>query len=269
VTAAIAVAGTLLCLESGAGGAAASPAAAAPSDVAAPPPQAIHRPSGVAMMVLARGHGRERPRDNDCVKVHFTAWKRDGALLSDSRRQGQPLTQCLRATCPGVVEALKEMAVGERRRVWVPARLTHVGGDDEHSPLVDATFDLELFDIQRAPATPQRQPPRAARKLASGLAIQVLRRGSNARHPTTSDRVMLHFSGWTSDGRLIESSVMANHPAVFAMNAVIAGWREALATMVVGDKVRLWIPQALAYPRPRRGQPRGDLVYELELVAIL
>jgi peptidylprolyl isomerase len=256
----------LLCLGSGAGGA---PAAAAPPDVAAPPPKAIHKPSGVAMVVLARGHGRDRPRDNDCVKVHFTAWKRDGVLLSDSRRQGEPQTQCLRATFPGVVEALKEMLVGEQRRVWVPARLTYVGDDDDHPPLVDATFDLELIEIQHAPATPPLKPPRAAKKLASGLAIQMLKRGSATQHPTASDQVMLHFSGWTSDGRLIESSVMANHPAAFAVNAVIAGWREALVTMVVGDKVRLWIPRALAYPKPRRRQPHGDLVYDLELVAIL
>jgi peptidylprolyl isomerase len=262
VTTAIAVAGALMCLGSGA-------TAAPPSDVAAAPPQAIHRPSGVAMLVLARGHGRERPGDNDCVKLHFTAWKRDGALLSDSRRQGEPQTQCLRATFPGVVEALKEMVVGERRRVWIPARLTYLGDDGDHPPRVDTTFDLELFDIQRAPAMPPPKPPHAAKKLASGLAIQVLKHGPAARHPTMSDQVMLHFSGWTSDGRLIESSVMANHPAAFAMNSVIAGWREALPSMVVGDKVRLWIPKALAYPRPRRGQPRGDLVYELELVAIL
>ena len=39
--------------------------------------------------------------------------------------------------------------------------------------------------------------------------------------------------------------------------------------MVVGDKVRLWIPRDLAYgEKPRRGQPKGDLVYELELLAI-
>jgi peptidylprolyl isomerase len=82
-------------------------------------------------------------------------------------------------------------------------------------------------------------------------------------------QVTLHFSGWTTQGDLIESSVMAHRPAVFSMTGVIAGWREALATMVVGDKVRVWIPMALGYgPHPRRGQPRGDLVYELELLGL-
>ena len=39
--------------------------------------------------------------------------------------------------------------------------------------------------------------------------------------------------------------------------------------MVVGDKVRVWIPTAMAFgKKPRRGQPKGDLVYELELLSL-
>ena len=39
--------------------------------------------------------------------------------------------------------------------------------------------------------------------------------------------------------------------------------------MVVGDEVRVWIPAELAYgDKPRRGAPAGDLVYDLELVAL-
>jgi peptidylprolyl isomerase len=125
-------------------------------------------------------------------------------------------------------------------------------------------------EIQKAPLPPDHleRPPRSARHLPSGLAIQILRKGTGTEHPTESSEVTLHFSGWTSDGRLVESSVMAHHPAVFPLRGVIAGWREALLSMVLGSKVRLWIPSALAYPTPRRGQPTGDLVYELELLAI-
>jgi peptidylprolyl isomerase len=62
---------------------------------------------------------------------------------------------------------------------------------------------------------------------------------------------------------------MAKRPVVFDMVGVIAGWREALLDMVPGQKVRLWIPAALAYgAKPRRRQPKGDLVYELELPSI-
>jgi len=63
---------------------------------------------------------------------------------------------------------------------------------------------------------------------------------------------------------------MSNHPASYTLGEVIPGWREAILQMVAGEKVRVWIPAALAYgeaPR-RRGVPAGDLVYELELVGI-
>ncbi len=40
--------------------------------------------------------------------------------------------------------------------------------------------------------------------------------------------------------------------------------------MVVGDKMRLWIPAALAYgAKPASpGNPAGDLVFDLELRAV-
>jgi FKBP-type peptidyl-prolyl cis-trans isomerase len=243
----------------------------APADVASPPQGATTTPSGVAMRVLRPGKGTRRPSGNDCVKLHFTAWKRDGSFLSNTRQWGEPQNQCLVTALPGVAEALSTMVVGEQLRVWVPAHLTFTGDDDDRPPLADATFDLELYEIVKAPPTPAnlKAAPRAARKTASGLAIEVLRKGKGNRHPHEQSQVKLEFSGWTADGRLIESSVMAHQPGVFEMSGVLRGWREALLQMVAGDKVRVWIPRDLAFgATPRRGQPKGDLVYELELLEI-
>jgi peptidylprolyl isomerase len=255
-------------------GAALVPAVAsgrAPSDVAAPPPSATLMKSGVASEIIVRGRGAAHPGDNDCVKLHYTAWKRDGSLLGSSGQQQEPVSECLASMIPGVAQAVRTMVVGERRRVWVPARLMVRAGDDDALPTTDATFDVALFEIVKAPPVPShlKSPPASATKTASGLVVQVLKRGTGTQHPTATSRVQVDFSGWTSDGRLIESSVMAHHPAVFEMAAVIRGWREALSSMVTGQKVRLWIPAALAYgPKPRRGQPKGDLVYELELLSL-
>src|SRR5437660_5936795 len=113
----------------------------APADVAAPPPDATTTPSGVAMKVIKPGKGSDHPKSNDCVKLHFTVWKRDGSWLSTTRQSAEPKNQCLAAIFPGVAEALSTMVVGEQRRVWVPASLTFTGDDDDRPPLVDATFD--------------------------------------------------------------------------------------------------------------------------------
>ena len=243
----------------------------APANVASPPSSATRTPSGVAMRVITPGGGTRHPTDNDCVRLHFTIWRRDGSFLSSSRPSGEPQNQCLVSAFPGVAEALKKMVVGEQLRVWVPATLLYLGDDDDRVPREDATFDVELYEIIEAPPTPRslKSAPATARRTASGLAIEVLKRGKGTRHPQEETPVKLDFSGWTTDGRLIESTVMARHPAVVTLAGVIPGWREALLQMVVGDRVRLWIPRDLAYgPKPLRGQPKGDLVYELALLEI-
>jgi FKBP-type peptidyl-prolyl cis-trans isomerase len=243
----------------------------APADVAAAPADAIKTDSGVPMTILRAGHGTERPQANDCVTVHFTGWKRDGSFLVSSRVGGEPESQCLKTMFAGVADALQTMVIGEERRLWVPADLTYKMDDpDEPPPRADVTFDIELLEIQKAPPTPRdlKAPP-SARKSPSGLALEVLQEGRGTQHPAPTDRLTVQFSGWTADGRLIESSVMGGQPATYEMEGVMPAWREALPQMVVGDKVRLWIPAALAFgEKPRRGTPRGDVVYELELLAL-
>ena len=47
---------------------------------------------------------------------------------------------------------------------------------------------------------------------------------------------------------------------------MIPGWGETVALMVVGEKRRAWIPEALAY-KGRADRPKGMLVFEIELMA--
>src|SRR5262252_4468242 len=119
-------------------------AIAAPPDVATSPSDARTTASGVAMKVLKHGRGAERPRDNDCVKAHFTVWQRNGAMLASSRLRDTAEVQCIQTVFPGVAEALKTMVVGEERRIWVPGRLTFTSADeDDTPPKVDITMDIE------------------------------------------------------------------------------------------------------------------------------
>ena len=246
--------------------------APAPPDVAAPPKDAIRTASGVAMKVLRAGQGGDRPKDDDCVKAGFRGWTREG-VLSVSSGEEDGAVQCLRQVVPGLVTALKAMTVGEERRIWVPAELAFPARDhDRTTPKVDMTFDVTLLELLKAPPVPKdlKAPPRTATKTPSGLAFVVLKKGSGTDRPSEASRVTLQFSGWKADGTLFETTLMSNHPASYTLGEVIPGWREAILQMVAGEKVRVWIPAALAYgeaPR-RRGVPAGDLVYELELVAI-
>src|SRR5262245_63152853 len=92
-------------------------AIASPTDVATAPSGARTTASGVAMKVLKHGRGSERPRDNDCVKMHFAVWQRDGAMLASSRLRGTAEVQCMRTVFSGVADALLTMMIGAERRL--------------------------------------------------------------------------------------------------------------------------------------------------------
>jgi FKBP-type peptidyl-prolyl cis-trans isomerase len=110
-------------------------------------------------------------------------------------------------------------------------------------------------------------PPADATSTASGLASRVLKPGAGTRHPGPTSRVRVHYSGWTTDGRMFDSSVARNEPISFGLNQVIAGWTEGVQAMVEGETRRLWIPETLAY-RGAPGAPKGTLVFDVELIKI-
>jgi FKBP-type peptidyl-prolyl cis-trans isomerase len=113
-------------------------------------------------------------------------------------------------------------------------------------------------------------PPTDAQKTPSGLVSKVLKPGTGKDHPAPEDAVKVHYTGWTKDGRMFDSSVVRGEPTSFNVNQVIKGWTEGLQLMVVGEKRRFWIPSALAYgDRPRMmGAPAGDLVFDVELLEL-
>jgi len=78
----------------------------------------------------------------------------------------------------------------------------------------------------------------------------------------------VHYTGWTTDGKMFDSSVQRGQPASFGLSQVIPGWTEMVQLMSVGEKVRTWIPEELAY-KGRPGAPQGMLVFEIELLEIM
>ncbi len=118
------------------------------------------------------------------------------------------------------------------------------------------------------PAPPDvAAPPANATKTSSGLASRVLKPGTGKTHPGKADLVTVHYTGWTTDGKMFDSSVARGESTSFPLDRVIAGWTEGVQLMVAGETRRFWIPEALAY----RGQrdPRGMLVFDVELISFI
>jgi peptidylprolyl isomerase len=114
-------------------------------------------------------------------------------------------------------------------------------------------------DVAKAPAD--------AQKTKSGLAYKVLQAGTGTEHAKRSSKVTVHYTGWTTDGKMFDSSVAKGQPATFPLDQVIPGWTEGVQLMVEGEKTRFWIPQRLAYDG-QSGMPAGNLTFDVELIAI-
>lgn len=112
-------------------------------------------------------------------------------------------------------------------------------------------------------------PPAGAQRSPSGVAWTVLTPGTGTRHPRPNSEVTVHYTGWTTDGQMFDSSVQRGEPTSFPLDQVIPGWTEALQMMVEGEKRRFWIPGNLAYDNsPRPDAPKGMLVFDIELIRI-
>jgi len=261
-------------------GAKPSPSAAdprkAPADVAAPPADAEKTSSGLASRVLRAGTGTLHPHHWDAVAINYTGCTADGRMFDTSASHGEPATFGLDDVIKGWTEGLQLMVVGETRRFWIPAKLAYGDSTRPGAPSGMLVFDVELVNVIpgkkpiEAPGD-VAGPPESASKTASGLAYLSLTKGNGKQHPHPRDRVRVHYSGWTTDGKLFDSSVARGEPAEFALNSVIKGWTQGVQLMVVGDKTRFWIPGELAYGNSpaRPGVPSGMLVFDIELLEIL
>ncbi|HSY90498.1 MAG TPA: FKBP-type peptidyl-prolyl cis-trans isomerase [Candidatus Binatus sp.] len=135
--------------------------------------------------------------------------------------------------------------------------------------------------------TPTHKPVQAARpntnaptkvtgdgvKTESGLQYWDIRVGTGAV-AKSGDKVKVHYTGWLTTGKKFDSSVDANSPLDFTIDAgdVIKGWDEGVTGMKVGGKRQLRIPPDLGYgasgtpggPIP----PNATLIFDIRLLAV-
>lgn len=231
------------------------------------PPEDVEKTDGgVAYKIVEEGSG-ESPGDGDVVTFHFTAATMDGNTVQDTRKGQSPPSAPLDKLPPALGELLGEMKTGEQRKAWLP---------EPQAPGGFIVADLELVSSKEAPPAPAvpedvAAAPEDAEKTDSGLASKLLNEGEGDEKPKASDTVKVHYTGWTTDGEMFDSSVTRGEPTEFPLNGVIKGWTEGVQLMVAGEKRRFWIPEDLAYGPavPGSGRPGGMLVFDVELLEIV
>ena len=103
-----------------------------------------------------------------------------------------------------------------------------------------------------------------------GVQYLILKEGTGIK-PKPSDKVQVHYVGTLLDGTEFDNSVKRGVPLEFPVTAVIEGWQDLLLEMKVGEKVKAWIPSALAYGEagaPPSIPPNSLLVFEVELLQV-
>ncbi|MCO4771493.1 MAG: FKBP-type peptidyl-prolyl cis-trans isomerase [Deltaproteobacteria bacterium] len=245
----------------------------APDDVAAAPADAQKTASGLAYKVLTAGTGTEHAAERDTVKVHYTGWTTDGKMFDSSVQRGREASFPLNRVIAGWTEGLQLMVVGEKTRFWIPEDLAYKGRPGKPAGML--VFDVELFEITVAPPPPKvpddvAAVPADAEKTESGLAYKFITKSDKEgrMQPGPVSLVQVNYTGWTTDGKMFDSSVTRGRPAMFPLNRVIAGWTEGLQLMAEGDTARLWVPEAMAY-KGMAGKPAGMLVFDVELLRVM
>lgn len=106
----------------------------------------------------------------------------------------------------------------------------------------------------------------------SGLVYEDLEVGTGTVAKAGKD-VMVHYTGWLTNGRKFDSSKDRGEPFGFPLGQgqVIAGWDEGVEGMKIGGKRKLTIPPELGYGPYGAGgviPPNATLVFEVELLGV-
>lgn len=103
------------------------------------------------------------------------------------------------------------------------------------------------------------------------LKIEDLKEGTG-EPAKKGDRIVVHYTGWLTDGTKFDSSVdrQEPYPLHLGYDPVIQGWHKGIAGMKAGGKRRLTIPPELAYGKSGREgiPPNATLVFEIDLLRI-
>jgi len=249
-----------------------NPAPAIPSELA-PPATAQATKSGAKFVVVKPGTGTEKPRAFDTVTFNYSAWDKTGRMFDSTEVRKHPVTESPFRRAPVMEDILTSMTAGQRTRFWVEAAKLERGKPLPGMPEGLVTYEVECVQVAKAVTPPPpvptdvKAPPAGTKKTAKGVSYRVLQAGKGGPKPTPTQAVRVNYTGWTTDGRMFDSSVVRGQPAEFSLNGVIAGWTDGIPLMSVGDKYRFWIPDSMAY-KGAPGQPQGMLVFDVELIEI-
>jgi peptidyl-prolyl cis-trans isomerase A (cyclophilin A) len=110
-------------------------------------------------------------------------------------------------------------------------------------------------------------------KTGTGLRILKLNK-TTGKKVVAAKKVTANYTLYLANGKKMKSSQDLEKPIVFDLKneakPMISGLKEGVLTMRVGEKVRLFIPYAIAFGNKKSGAfpAKSDLVFEIEILKI-
>ncbi|QJW96034.1 FKBP-type peptidyl-prolyl cis-trans isomerase [Frigoriglobus tundricola] len=244
---------------------------------------------GVRYRDVKVGTGTPCPEGAE-VTIHYTGWLTDGKVFDSSKERGQPTTFKLQNLIKGWQEGIPGMKPGGIRKIVISPDKGY--GSRGSPPKIPggSTLIFEVELIASAPSTsttagsgamasgPGQSMPSdqsnggtddpGLKDIGDGLKIRDLKEGTGEPvKPGAS--VLAHYTGWTVDGKVFDSSHKRGKPMQFSLNGVVQGWSRGIPGMKPGGIRKLVIPAALGYGE--QGYPPdipggATLIFEVEIV---
>jgi FKBP-type peptidyl-prolyl cis-trans isomerase FklB len=114
---------------------------------------------GLQYLVITNGNGAT-PSANDTVTVNYRGTLIDGTEFDNSYKRGQPLTREVGGLIRGWTEALEQMPVGSKWKLFIPANLAYgEQGRPGIPPNATLIFEVELLSVQASAPPPPAVAP--------------------------------------------------------------------------------------------------------------
>jgi peptidylprolyl isomerase len=168
------------------------------------------------------------------------------------------------------------MNKGSKIRLIIPPKLAYgkKGYKNIVPPNTTITLDIEMIDLVPPPDIKMwNNTGKQAHTTQSGLKYYIFESGTGEQ-VKDSNVVVVHYSGYFTNGTLFDSSVKRFEPIKFPVGAgfVIDGWDEGIKLMRKGSKFQFVIPANLAYGKegnPPLVKPDTDLIFDIEVIDII
>ncbi len=253
-------------------------------------PEVKTLPSGLKYLEERIGDGREA-KEGDLVTIQVQGWiVKDSTDLfsdwtSDSTKHAYKILDTYSfgkeikfvlgkdSFIKGSDEGIIGMKAGGVRSIIIPSETAYgKTGMGPIPPNTDIKLVVELIKVQDQIVAKMWDVDTTKYKTTeSGLKYVIVKEGEG---PNVEDGnvVVVHYSGYLTDGTKFDSSVERDDPFRFVVGSkqVIPGWDEGVKLGKKGSKLRLVVPPELGYGgmQIEKIPPNSTLIFDIEILDV-